>query len=825
MMHAGSRLHRRSRWLEDPSRSLHSIPRLVHHAAAVAAHLGPVLVIVAVGAYALGSTIRGARGRNLARDARIVEIGVPPKVEFRGAVLLWSALHDLLVGKIARLLIGQPHLAWEIFSTQDGTTIRLWIPDAIPGGLIERAVASAWPGASTNIRPARDLANEPATIELGAELVLSGPTWFSLNCNLDPDPVPLILGQLAGLTDEQHVLVQILARPASRRDQHRLRAAARHIRAGKPTGLLARAFDELVGHTPSKTAVDPTISPDVRDVLDKTAQPLFRCLVRIAVTASSRSEARGRLDAVLGGFAPYEGRVGLRRRRVRKLEARISERQLGRRAFLASTNEVAALAHLPSELAIPGLVRASARKVAMPPGPSAGGKPLGVSAGRKVHLAVADARQHLHILGPTGVGKSTLIARLVLADFHERRGAVVIDPKGDLVEDVLARIPEGREGDVDLLDPLDPAPLTMNMLDNPDRDLGVDQLVAIFKRVFERDWGPRTDDIFRAALLTLTANGRQATLADVPVLLSDSDWQEQLISGIDDRVGLGPFWNWYRGLSEGQRASSTGPLLNKLRVFLLRRPVRAIISSPKTTLDIRRCLDEGRLLLARLPKGTLGEETSRLLGSMVVARTWQAALARAGLRPENRPDSTLYIDEVQNYLNLPTPIPDVLAEARGYRLSLCMAHQHLGQLTPELREGISANARTKIYFQLSTDDAHHLEADVSPELTEYDLAHLDPFTAAVRLCCNGHSGRPFTLNTEVLAQATVERATAVRATIAAQTHARTDDDDADRDPGDVPRQRQPFDRRRRYQALGDPGVSRVVPSDLGSDLGSDLRAE
>ncbi len=225
-----------------------------------------------------------------------------------------------------------------------------------------------------------------------------------------------------------------------------------------------------------------------------------------------------------------------------------------------------------------------------------------------------DARQHLHVLGPTGVGKSTLIAQLVLADFRERRGAVVIDPKGDLIEDVLARIPEGREDDIDLLDPLDAAPLTMNMLDNPDRDLGVDQLVAIFRRVFERDWGPRTDDIFRATLLTLTANGRPATLADVPQLLSDPAWQARLLAQIDDPVGLGPFWAWYQGLSEAQRSNSTGPLLNKLRVFLLRKPVRAIVSGTTTTLDIARCIDTGRLLLARLPKGTLGEDTSRSSG-------------------------------------------------------------------------------------------------------------------------------------------------------------------------------------------------------------------
>jgi hypothetical protein len=755
------------RWLVEPARSLHGVPQIAHHVLVVAERVAEVGAVVALASVVGVWLLRRVQARQLAREARLITIGVPPEVQESGGLLLWQALHDLLRPRFARLFAGQPHLSWEIAASEAGTTFRLWVPKAIPPGLIERAVSSAWPGASATIQAERARGDDPllagpapvqperaGMVRVTSELVLAGPDWFPLQSAMSPDPLPLILGQLSGFTGGEEALVQVVARPATSREQHRLRMAARRIRAGVPTSRLVRAAELLRTRPAAAPRLDPTVNPDVRAVMQKSTAELYRCLIRVSVSADSRDEARGRIHAVLGGFAAYNGpRVRLRRRPVRGAHAKLSERRLGHRAFLLSTPELAAIAHLPTSEAIPGVVMAGAREVAPPPGLPQEGKPLGLSAnGRPVNLAVADARQHIHVMGPTGVGKSTLIANLVLADFDARRGAVVIDPKGDLIEDLLARIPEGRENDVDLLDPLDASPPGLNVLDSPDRDLGVDQLVGIFRRVFERYWGPRTDDILRAALLTLTAPAVEptATLVDVPRLLAERDWRAQVLRNVDDPVGLGPFWAWYDGLSEPLQAQVTGPLLNKLRAFLLRAPVRAIVGQRQSTLDVAGAIDRGRLVLAKLSKGMLGEDTSRLLGSFIVARVWQAALARAQEVPEDRRDASLYVDEVHNYLNLPTPFEDIAAEARGYRLSLCLAHQHLAQLPRDLREALGANARSKVYFQLSRDDAGHLERETRPELTAHDLAHLPAYTAAVRLCHDGQPSSAFTLETRPL---------------------------------------------------------------------------
>jgi Type IV secretion-system coupling protein DNA-binding domain len=745
----------------DPADLLDGARRRFDDTLAPIAARWPLIAAVLIALVIVAVLLPRWRARQLARHARVVTIGAPPTADPGGALLLWSSLHALLRSRAGRLLRGSVHLAWEIAADDGGARFRMWVPRTIPTGLLERTVTAAWPGATLD--DGDDLGSA-GSLEDGyrrvVELAPTGPDWFPIGTG-SPDPLPLVLGQLADLGTRQQVLVQVLARPATHHERRRLRATARRLRAGTPRiGWLTLGGQQRT----ARPAPDPTIAPDVRAVLDKAAHPGYRCLVRITVSAPNRRAAAGRARAVAGAFAAYDGRAGLRSRRHRASLRRVVERRLGRGAFLLSVPELAALAHLPTDETTPGVDRAGARSVPPPPRLPATGKPLGIASnGRRVVLAPADARHHLHLLGPTGTGKSTLIARLALDDLAAGRGAVVIDPKGDLVEDILDRIPADKIDRVDLLDPHDPKPPALNVLEGRDTDLVVDQLVGIFHRLYERSWGPRTDDILRSSLLTLARAPEPMTLADVPRLLTDDAWRKTLTEPIDDPVGLGPFWQWYDSLSEATRAQVTGPVSNKLRALLLRRSLRSIIGQPRSTLDITRALDAGRLLLCSLPKGTLGEDTSRLLGSIVVARVWQAALARAAVAPEQRRDAALYVDEVHNYLNLPTPVDDVLAEARGYRLSLALAHQHLAQLPRDLREGISANARTKVYFQLSADDAAALDRDVQPDLSRHDLAHLPQFTTAVRLCHSGQTSRAFTLTTEPLAPATdSDRAEQVR---------------------------------------------------------------
>ncbi|TVT15954.1 type IV secretory system conjugative DNA transfer family protein, partial [Amycolatopsis rhizosphaerae] len=445
----------------------------------------------------------------------------------------------------------------------------------------------------------------------------------------------------------------------------------------------------------------------------------------------------------------------------------LADRRLGT-GDLLSVGELAAIAHLPTDEAIPGVQRAGAKAIAPPPGiatPGPQAKPIGVTdtgQERPVALRVPDARHHLHVIGATGSGKSTLLGNMILADAEAGRGIVLIDPKGDLVTDVLSRLPRSAGERVVLFDADSKArPPCLNPLDGGETDLTVDNLVSVFRRVYSAFWGPRTDDVMRAACLTLRTQEGVATLADLPKLLADPAFRSRVTAGITDPVLRG-FWSWYEQLTDSSRSQVISPLMNKLRAFLLRPFVRDAIAGGPSTVDMTRVLDGG-ICLVRIPKGSLGEETTRLVGSLVVARTWQATTARARTPQRQRRDASLVIDECHNFLNLPYPIEDMLAEARGFRVAMTLAHQHLGQLPRELREGMSTNARSKIFFNASPEDARELARHTAPRLSDHDLAHLGVYHAAARLVLNGEEAQPFTMRTQPLPKPIPGRAREIRA--------------------------------------------------------------
>ncbi len=395
---------------------------------------------------------------------------------------------------------------------------------------------------------------------------------------------------------------------------------------------------------------------------------------------------------------------------------------------------------IPAELAalFPIDHLAAAARVASA-APSSGERVLGTrSAGRtdvEVRISVAASRHHLHVLGPTGSGKSTLLLNLIGQDIAAGRGCAVLDPKGDLVRELLARIPRQRRRDVVYIGPDEGRrvvginPLALDRDEDP--HLAAENVLSIFKRIYEENWGPRTDDVLKSSLLTLLAVPG-STLAHIPALLGDADVRKRFVAHVDDPIGVGGFWRWYDRLSEGKRLEVTGPLQNKLRDFLLRPKLRRLLCQTQSTVDLRRLMQDGRILLADLGTGRWGESASALAGSFLVARLWQAALSRQSVPEHARRDFFLYVDEFHSFLGIGGPFADALAQARALRLSLTLANQHLGQLPRDIRDAVFANARSRIVFGSTAADAQALAADLPP-LEANVLVAMRPFDAAVRI--------------------------------------------------------------------------------------------
>ena len=350
--------------------------------------------------------------------------------------------------------------------------------------------------------------------------------------------------------------------------------------------------------------------------------------------------------------------------------------------------------------------------------------------------------RHLLALGPTGVGKSTVLANLALQDIQAGRGVVVIDPgaKGDLVRDIADRIPEHRLDDVVWLDPNDDRPVGLNVLGGSNHELAVDGITHLIHELWSAHWGPRTADVLHHALLTLSRH-RGMTLCELPPLLLNTSFRRQLLTGTaQDTLGVGPFWAWFEALSDAERATVVGPVLNKLRAFTQRESIRGVIGQSEG-FDLLEVFTKRRILLVNLASGQIGSEAAQLLGALVLNQLWLAITIRSSLPAERRRPTFVYIDEFQQLLRLPLDLSDALVQARGLGVGFVLASQHTGQWTPSVKAAVLANVRSKIVFGLSRTDASLLAPELGSGLTSEDLQALDAYETYQQLHVPGAQTR------------------------------------------------------------------------------------
>ena len=488
-------------------------------------------------------------------------------------------------------------------------------------------------------------------------------------------------------------------------------------------------------------AAGPADADTRSSMRDKRRASGWKAIGRIAVAASSRSRQEQLIRTVLYALRTVEAPgVQITAKSVRP--STVSAHG-GRARVKVNTSEFAGLCAWPigSTADLP-VNRLGSRRLPAPAALPKSGRIIGASTWpgkeRPLALSVDDSLRHLHVLGPTGVGKSTILLGLIEHDMNAGRSVVVIEPKGDLIQDILERIPTHRLGDVVVLDPTDhDAPVGLNPLATNGRsaELVADQLLATFHGLYAAHWGPRTSDILHASLLTL-ARTRGMSLPALPLLLGDPAFRRRLVGRVNDPLGLGPFWASFEAWSDAERTTAIAPVMNKLRPFLMRPSLRRVIGQATPKFDLRSVFTSRTILLVNLAKGAMGAEAASLLGALVLSGLWQQAQERSTIAREKRHPVFVYIDEFQDYLHLPTDLGDALAQARGLGIGFVLAHQHLAQLTPSMRAGVLANARSRICFQLAQDDAKVM-AGTSTILGTEDFGSLGTYQFYAQLMAGG----------------------------------------------------------------------------------------
>lgn len=357
-----------------------------------------------------------------------------------------------------------------------------------------------------------------------------------------------------------------------------------------------------------------------------------------------------------------------------------------------------------------------------------------------------DRLGHIYCIGKTGMGKSTLLQKMALSDITKGKGCGIIDPHGDVAKYLLKRIPEDRKKDLVYINPAEDSVVAYNPLHtvHPNyHSLVASGLISTFKKIWADSWGPRLEYILRFSLLTLLQYP-YATLLDIQPLLTDPQFREKVLEYVKDDY-IFDFWRKEFGkYSPAFRNEVTAPILNKMGVFVSSAPLRTMLGQQVSHFRMTQVMDEKKILIANLSKGELGENTSTIIGSILVTAIQLSALYRAKLPMEKRVPFYLYVDEAHSFLSL--SFADILAEARKYGLSLFIAHQYIEQLQEEIKTAIFGNVGTLICFRVGANDAEFLEKEMEPVFDRNDLTSLPKLSFHLKLMIDGIASRPYSSN-------------------------------------------------------------------------------
>jgi hypothetical protein len=687
---------------------------------------------------------------------------------------------------IKKIFYPTPKIALEIASETGGQDIVFYV--AVPSEIetnLEKYIQGVYPGAILKKIPKDYTVFEVEGKTAGSYLKLGKSVFFPINTykNLEGDPLSSITNALSKINPDEGAAVQIMLKPSSFDIRDKGSAVLTEIAEGKTLESAVASVQQSKFAKFLSSVLEMILSPKKKDEISekpkekivddvsieaiktKIQKPVFDANIRLVGVALTQERAEEILQHLGSGFAQFTSNfnsidaVAVKPRFLKKFIFDFSFRNFNNKQnIILNLEELSSMYHFPStNIESPDLQWAKTKEAPLPTeiqeqGVNLIGKALFRGDEKNVCFANReDRRRHFYIVGQTGTGKSALLQEIIRQDIENGEGVGVIDPHGDLIENILANIPKDRIEDVVLFEPSDlKMPCGLNMLEwnTPEqKDFAVSEMIAIFSKLFPPEIiGPMFEHYMRNAMLALMADkDNPGTLVDIPRIFTDKEFMEHRLAKVSDPL-VKQFWakEWAQTTGE-TRSDMLGYVVSKVGRFIENEMMRNIIGQQKSGFDLAKIMDEKKIFLANLSKGQTGELNSALLGLILVSKMQIAAMRRGTMPEEQRKDFYLYIDEFQNFTT--DTIATILSEARKYRLNLILAHQFMPQLTEEIKNAVIGNAGTIGAFRIGAVDAEFLEKQFEPEFSKRDLVNLDNFQFILKMMINNKISSPFKVST------------------------------------------------------------------------------
>ncbi len=675
------------------------------------------------------------------------------------------------------------HFSMEIVSLNGLISFYVVVPKYLQQ-YMEQHIHAQYPDAQIEEEDEYNLFHPTATV-VGTTLRLKKPYIFPLRTfnQIEVDPLNSLTNVLSKVGENEGIAIQYVVRSA-KADWHNWGArTATEMHNGKPlkdamgrrgfSGFLIELIRTVIPKKNQTTGLDtpkPLSSRDeeiAKSLEDKTSKAGMDVNIRIVVSAQGKERADAFLKNIVDSYSQftlYEYGNGLLQKKVKadKLIPDFIYRRLNKKGQLVlNTEEMTSLFHFPLPTTeTPNIRWLMSRKAPPPTNIPTEGLVLGHSEYRGndtvIRIKRKDRQRHVYIIGKSGVGKSVMLSNMIIQDIQNGEGVAVVDPHGDLINDVLEHIPKERAEDVIHFNPSDLGrPMGLNMLEvsHPEeKDFAVQEMIAIFYKLFPPEMiGPMFEHNMRNVMLTLMEDEDEpGTITDIPRMFTDPSYQKYKLTKVKDPV-VRAFWEKEMAkTSDFHKSEMLGYLISKVGRFVENSMMRNIIGQPRSGFDFEDVMNNRKILLINLAKGTTGEVNSSLLGLILVSKLQMAAMKRAAMPEEQRKDFYLYIDEFQNFVT--DSVATILSEARKYRLNLTIAHQYIGQLLQDkgdtkIRDAVFGNVGTMLSFRVGIDDAEILAKEFDPVFNEYDVINVDMYTANVKLLIDNTGSKPFNMMT------------------------------------------------------------------------------